>query len=1570
MVPDAEAYRRREIGSKRMEEEAKKIQPLRPLSAADTGDQYPLAAEGGSIRRFDVGGSNSISLDDLNEALRDRAPTIPEQFNRYIAPHIQRGLDAMLPFRQLAQKTFERNVYNPLNESVINNISSAIKTSGTNANDVNDAKIHIANAARKAIGMEPRPVEFDAQKALGNINEGEFDRQYVDMDKRHAQRLEELKKLIAQRKANGGQVDMDRMRLELMNRKSKGGVAHLAIGGQGPRNWVSGSVEQVLHPLKQRTAVGSDPAETLAEMNQKWTPEAIEQVAQTQPNVREMIPRQKTELEHKVHLNKWIQSNLGNYIKKQMATQNDPIRNLAEQGIVHIPSEQVGINRYKAGEHRTTHGGESFGKSEEAKAWEDAADVAITPTSIEKLHKRFQEPWMEKADPSTKLLHASSNMQASSLGFDHLVDVLKEDLASGRIRPEQLNKVSIEQAVRRAHEYDQEKKKAMAETALKATEGMAVHKEYPEGYKWIELAKPKIDVNKPLPEGFRWVEPKSGYERLEGPSILDPQRTRRYLGETKEEALKVAHEKSTIGAEDEKALEEALKYEGNTMGHCVGGYCPDVLEGRTRIFSLRDANNEPHVTIEVRPNQARSKYETDWFTSQPEELQDAITKQALAEHEATKQKRTPEEDRFTWGQALSNAIKSHMGEVPQQIVQIKGKGNKKPKKDYIPFVQDFVKSGNWSDVGDIHNAELHKWGKRYLNKEDIEALTPEEESAFASRNLNKANGGIIRKAEGGAVNPFDYENPEHVSTVAGHVSKHKDFKDLPEAHTRLGEVLSSGSYKHMEDPRVQMGLRKAGHNSYYTQEKTGKKLNKMVINKAVGGAVPSMNQMRAELIGKKPVSLSDLSTIGANEAPSMNVKAYVPPSGGELPVGGVSMGDQPLPIGGIDMSQQQGGQQLMPAGMAPPQGAPQGQPPQAGGMPSPLGAGAPSPQPPSNILQMTKQGQALNAMSPPQAPPRMAVGGSVPAPYKIGGSDNMAPVDNGWKPDNGVTTFNIDNVQQIAKGGSIEKMKQEMKSKGTPCMTHDHGYADGGRAGKKSSKEPKSTVKAYKLFRVHKKHPGKLFPLFVNANDPVEMNKWVDAQEGEMAGSKVKSKIGPLAYRPGWHAGDLPVATHIGEKSDPELTAPDVRPHNHVWAEVEMPNDVDWQTEANERGMNPKGKLIAREAHITDQIPKGGHYRYKTNSNMTGNWLIGGAMKVNRILHDKEVKAINKAAKAKDLPRMQKQNLADYGFKEGGSASPTQKSPDKFRPKVTKASEALGKHEGKHLKVTQSDRTKVGGGFLGGPGFSGLQHLYPSHKDVAWGVNSSGAASKIANANAAHPEGDVLWSTLLGAPNQHTSNQMVFDMLMKQFKSGIKSGKMTPELRDRINAQLAMAADSEGKPIFSNADIASKNFFKNLNTFDQRRVMADLMGGKAVGGKKGQILNYDKTVADTTEPELLGAPTHAIGPRLFQLSGQRSVQPDLNPAFPHMLHGEDLGQMFHPVPRQIMLPEFHGKIKQAKGRDVGFMDLTRNTPSQHLSEEFLTHLQRHGYKKGGKVNLSTNMDTINLELSRRTKKAK
>lgn len=196
---------------------------------------------------------------------------------------------------------------------------------------------------------------------------------------------------------------------------------------------------------------------------------------------------------------------------------------------------------------------------------------------------------------------------------------------------------------------------------------------------------------------------------------------------------------------------------------------------------------------------------------------------------------------------------------------------------------------------------------------------------------------------------------------------------------------------------------------------------------------------------------------------------------------------------------------------------------------------------------------------------------------------------------------------------------------------------------KAAKTKPQKTIKAYKLFRTDDK--GNLYPLFVDAKTPVPLNEWIPAKAGDLTKEgKVKSSLGPLAYRPGWHAGDLPIATHIGGMYDPTSlqkvkhtkgSKPNVREDNQVWAEVEMPADVDWQSVALSRAEKTKsGKINARTAHITDQVPYGGHYRYKTNPNMQGNWIISGDMKVNRILSDDEVKSINSAAGVADLPRL------------------------------------------------------------------------------------------------------------------------------------------------------------------------------------------------------------------------------------------------------------------------------------------------------------------------------------------------
>ena len=270
-----------------------------------------------------------------------------------------------------------------------------------------------------------------------------------------------------------------------------------------------------------------------------------------------------------------------------------------------------------------------------------------------------------------------------------------------------------------------------------------------------------------------------------------------------------------------------------------------------------------------------------------------------------------------------------------------------------------------------------------------------------------------------------------------------------------------------------------------------------------------------------------------------------------------------------------------------------------------------------------------------------------------------------------------------ALGGAGSQIVPESES-------NPEGYAGGGDVVKKAQ-EFASTVKAYKLFRTNPNKPDELFPLFVNANESVRPGEWLEARAGEMVGDKVKSKLGPLAYRPGWHAGDLPIATHIGGKSEPGLKAPDYRPGNQVWAEVEMPADVDWQKVAMERAQrNKAGDIIPRTAHITDQVPLGGHYRYKTNPNMTGEWLIGGNMKVNRVLSDDEVKAINDAAGVADLPRIEGRAMGGLidAYASGGHTTPAWQRSEGKNPEggLNAAGRASYNREtGGHLKAPQPE---------------------------------------------------------------------------------------------------------------------------------------------------------------------------------------------------------------------------------------------------------------------------------------------
>ena len=935
-------------------------------------------------------------------------------------------------------------------------------------------------------------------------------------------------------------------------------------------NWIGGNVignvDKDLGRYKTTTVAGDTPAQRIPKHEALLNDPTLNQ--DQLDRVRYQLEQTKGE----AALDNWIERNVGNYIKKEMGTPDDPVRLMMDKRVQEIEAQfQIDMNRAQrtreraeaepdprrqanmmrqaqreeaqakfdrdfAMEHVTHLPKDEFGeslqpseelmqkrlqegfqmlgeaKSDPAQRWENIADEAIEITPARKIqgqrekYFRFQDaekahadlwnqitddyldllktninsrgaditdaqlesiakstsitdkakalgredelrnlssdmfnarressegylqvgeenPFISKLDPETNLYSA----YLGDLGIDHVIDVIKQDVAAGRIRPEQLNKLSMDQAIKRTAEFNMEQAKKMQETAIKNMEGFPTYKDYgDEGYKWIELTKPKLsDV---LPEG--WSEPVAKGNTLQTVSSDG----KIVLGDDIPNLVKNIYKRhpETPG-NPEKMLEEALKYEGDTMGHCVGGYCPDVISGKSRIYSLRDKRGEPHVTIEVQPMRGTElgRYAAD-----------------LPEGEDVAAMKNP----------------------PLRIKQIKGKQNAAPKEDYLPYVQDFVRSGEWSDVGDLKNTGLVKNEGKYMTQAEYD----------------------------------DY---------------------------------------------------------------------------------------------------------------------------------------------------------------------------------------------------------LLNQLQPPE--------------------------------------------EGMKAGGRV-------------------GFTD-----------------------------------------------------------------------------------------------------------------------------NPDSMMMELE----DQ-----------------KFQVGGIVDV-----------AARAAKAAKAAQMKK---------------------------AMKASEALAQIEGKRLNITQADRTKVGQGYLGGPGFSGLQLQEGPHKDVGavWGVKNTGTAKTIVG-GFDKPLGKEYFTTMIGSPTQHQSNQMVFDKLYGDFKREAKKGNLDPELKDKINARLAAAVDKEGNPVFPpDVDILDKDFKKIVNTFDRRAITGNLLGGVGVGGKKGQIIDYDKVIRETTDPFLLDAPSGSMGYRLWTPSGEIIERPDLHPAFPAILTGEDLGVEFNPAAQDILMSPWIENVRETKGRNPGYMDWTRGRPpSVEVTDKLLRNLEESGNKKGGLI---------------------
>jgi hypothetical protein len=398
----------------------------------------------------------------------------------------------------------------------------------------------------------------------------------------------------------------------------------------------------------------------------------------------------------------WLERAMTKYYKNEFGSPDDPLRALAERGMHYDPEMTP----------------ERWQQTVNDILQEDTIGSVLLPRNPKggmpgagddlRANAMLSMPWLAKLPVTDKIY----GIGGGGLDLTHFTDEFLNALnpeASGipldlAVRPESLGRMTFPQAVEQVGKINQYRATEMERAALSSASNPAVQtfKEYtennPMGLRWTELKTPGEDA--PLPEG--WLPDGKGFYNDN-------------TGDTQS---------------FHPSLQDALKYEGDTMGHCVGGYCDEVASGKSRIFSLRDAKGEPHVTIETSP------------VHKPTAAVEHLRQLGVLPEWQNYIKRVNTRGVDTL--ALSDAWLRERGLPPveyssQDIVQIKGKQNRAPKDDYLPFVQDFVKGQKWGNVGDLRNTGLVKLPDgRYITRENYQQVIDDNrlDEAYKSYDFN------------------------------------------------------------------------------------------------------------------------------------------------------------------------------------------------------------------------------------------------------------------------------------------------------------------------------------------------------------------------------------------------------------------------------------------------------------------------------------------------------------------------------------------------------------------------------------------------------------------------------------------------------------------------------------------------------------------------------------------------------------------------------------------------------------------------------------------------------------------
>ena len=322
----------------------------------------------------------------------------------------------------------------------------------------------------------------------------------------------------------------------------------------------------------------------------------------------------------------WANKKLGDYVNKEMATPQDPIRKLADQGITHLPEHhefsayghpltQNQVNQeaefarsrgfidedesvrnlpaknksldsvaatmdptsqqiYKDTGILPVHGGTDKGID-----WENMADLSVqtrAPMAAKDHYPDDSYPaYLDKVPPDTPVYKINPSVGGGALGFQHILKTVSDGLESGKIDPAKLDKLSVADAVRMTHDRHVADAKELETQRRLEQEKQGVHK-FDDGTQWVQLTKP---------------------------------------GQFARESDMMSH--SVRGYEPPRGHEDWIPQSGNSghksYGH--GGY-GGIKSGKAEVYSLRDKDNKAGITIEARVSKPSEKVNVNDFMHQ------------------------------------------------------------------------------------------------------------------------------------------------------------------------------------------------------------------------------------------------------------------------------------------------------------------------------------------------------------------------------------------------------------------------------------------------------------------------------------------------------------------------------------------------------------------------------------------------------------------------------------------------------------------------------------------------------------------------------------------------------------------------------------------------------------------------------------------------------------------------------------------------------------------------------------------------------------------------------------------